>query len=84
MPYRPLKIALECPWCSTKLKSISHAGGPVQPLDAGDHFVCVHCGGISTFDGNLLVGKRWREVPEAELRDVLEARADLRGQALLS
>lgn len=75
---------LDCPWCSRQLRELARAAGPEQELGAGDHFVCVHCGGISTYNGRRLEARRWSQIPEEDRADVLQARAELRGQAALS
>lgn len=79
MRYNRIARAQTCPWCSHELGEIARAAGPVQPIGKGDHFVCVHCGGIATYDGAKLVATRWDEVPAEDMAAVFEARADLRG-----
>jgi len=84
--FSPLRVRLSCPRCKRAFSAIAPTMGEVAPIEPGDFFVCCHCGAISEVAKKaralVLLLRHWSELPDEVATDVLEARAELRAEAL--
>jgi hypothetical protein len=79
---------LTCPWCSRIFETLKRTAGTYVPPRAEDHIVCVYCGGLAELvafgrSGLRAERRRWKELEEPVLSELLDARRTLRGDAAI-
>lgn len=55
-----------CPWCGQLHDAATHSGSTVEVPEPGNLSLCVHCGGVAVFTGDL----KLRRPTKAEQREI--------------